>query len=71
MGNQLVGLFEGALIEQELNALAGRHLALFMLARTALFTAARFGQRVTTLQFGQLLFEVHKGGLYRGGACRP
>ena len=66
--NQLIGLFKGAFIEQEIDALTGRHLALFVLASTALFTAARFRQRVTTLQFGQFLFEVHKGGLYRGGA---
>src|SRR5437870_2365712 len=33
MGDQLVGFFKRALVEQELDALARRHLAFFMLDR--------------------------------------
>ena len=59
VSDQLVGLLEGAFVEQKLDALARRHLALLVLARPALFASAGFGQRVTALQFGQLLFQVH------------
>ena len=59
MGDELVGLFEGAFVEQELDALARRHLALLVLACAAFFASAGFGQRVAALQFGQLLFQVH------------
>ena len=59
VGDQLVGLFEGAFVEQEFDALAGRHLALFVFAGAALFAAAGFGQRVATLQFRQFLFQIH------------
>ena len=59
MGDQFVGLFEGAFVEQELDALARRHLALLVLARPALFASACFGQRVAALQFGQFLFQIH------------
>ncbi len=52
MRDQLVGLFEGAFIEQKLDALAGRHFALLMFACAALFASAGFGQRVAALQFG-------------------
>jgi hypothetical protein len=52
VSDQFVGLFEGALVEQELDAFAGRHLALFVLAGAALFAASGFGQGVTALQFG-------------------
>ena len=52
VGDELVGLFEGAFVEQELDALARRQLALLVLARAALFAAAGFGQRVAALQFG-------------------
>ena len=59
MRDQLVGLFEGAFVEQELDALARRHLALLVLAGAALFASTGIGQRVAALQFGQLLFQVH------------
>ena len=59
VGDQLVGLFEGAFVEQELDALAGRHLALLVFAGAALFASAGFGERVAALQFGQFLFQVH------------
>ena len=59
MGDQLVGLFEGAFVEQELDALARRHLALLVFARAALCASAGFGEGVAALQFGQLLFQVH------------
>ena len=70
MGDELVGLFEGAFVEQELDALAGRHLALLVLARAALFAAASFGQRVAALQFGQFLFQIH-GRDYKHCSDKP
>ncbi len=65
MGDQLVGLFEGAFVEQELDAFAGRHLALFVFAGAAFFAATRLCKRVAALQFGQFLCKVH-GGNYIG-----
>ena len=59
VGDQLVGFFEGAFVEQELDALAGRHLAFFVLAFAALRAAAFFGQVVAFLEFCQFLFEIH------------
>ena len=44
MGDQLVDFFEGSLIQQQLDAFAGRHLALFVLAGAALFSASSFGE---------------------------
>ena len=61
--DQLVGLFEGAVVEQELDALAGRHLAFFVLALAALRSAAVFGELVAFLEFGDFLFEIHARGL--------
>ena len=46
MGYKLIGLLEGAFIEQELDALAGGHLAQLVFARTALLASARFGKFV-------------------------
>ena len=63
MGDQLVGFFKRALVEQELDALARRHLAFFMLLFPALRPAAFFCQMVALLQLFQLLFEVHGGRL--------
>ena len=60
MRDQLVGLFERAFIEQELDALAGRHLALLVLLLAAPFAAAFFGQLVASLQFLQFLFQIHR-----------
>ena len=57
--DQFVGLFECAFVEQELDALAGGHLALLVFAGAALFSASGFGECVATLQFGQLLLKVH------------
>ena len=59
MGDELVGLFEGAFIEQELDALARRHLALFVLAFAALGAASGFRKFVAPLQLRQLLLKVH------------
>ena len=59
VGDQLVGLFEGAFVEQEFDALAGRHLAFFVLALAALRAAAFFGQLVALFQFGNFFFEFH------------
>jgi hypothetical protein len=63
MGNQLVGLLEGTLVEQELNALPRRHLAAFVLLLAALGSAAFFGQVVALFELFKLLFEVHSGRL--------
>src|SRR6185369_12393559 len=43
MRDELVGLLEGAFVEQELDALARRHLTFFMLALAAFGTASGFG----------------------------
>src|SRR5207248_3032570 len=59
MRYQAVSLFEGALIEQELDALAGTHLAFFVLPRPPLFAAASLGQRIAPLQLRQLLLQIH------------
>ena len=59
MGDELVGLFESAFVEQEFNALPRRHFALLVLARPAFFTSARFGKGVAALQFRQFLFQIH------------
>jgi hypothetical protein len=66
VGDQLVGLFEGALVEQKLDALPRRHLAFFVLLLAALSSAASFGELVAFFQFFQFLFEVH-GGNYKLG----
>ena len=60
MGDQLVGLLEGALVEQKFDALARRHLALFVLALAPLRASAFSGQLVSLLQFGNFLFEFHR-----------
>ncbi len=59
MGDELVGLLEGAFVEQELDAFAGRHLAQLVLAGAAFFAAAGFRGRVAALQFSQFLFKIH------------
>jgi hypothetical protein len=50
MRHQFVDLFEGAGIEQEIDALPCRELARLMLAREALLTPAELGQ---PLELGQ------------------
>ena len=69
MGDQLVGLLEGALVEQKLDALARRHFALLMLASAALFASTGFGERVPAFQFSQFLFQIH-GRDYKQPASR-
>ena len=59
MGDELVGLFEGAVVEQEVDALAGGHLSFFVLALAALRSAAVFGELVSFFEFGDFLFEIH------------
>ena len=60
MRDQLIGFLEGALVEQKLDALAGRHLALFVLPLAPLRAAAFLGHLVSLFQFGNLLFEFHR-----------
>ena len=43
MRDQLVSLFEGAVVEKELDALARRHFAFLVLALAAFFASAFFG----------------------------
>src|SRR6202011_4208371 len=57
--NQPVGFLERTLVEQKLDALAGRHLALLMLPFAALLPAALRSQAVALLQFFEFLFQVH------------
>ena len=66
MRDQLVGFFEGAVIEQELDALPRRHFAFLVLALAAFFTSAFFGESVTLLQFCELFFEIHVRKDYSG-----
>ncbi len=67
VGEQFVGLFERALVEQEVDAPARRHLAFLVLALVALFSATGLGQAVTFLQFFQLLFQSHAGNYKEDG----
>ena len=68
MGDQFVGLFECGFVEQELDALPGRHFAFLVLLFAASLAAAVFGQVVALLQFSQFLFEVHGGRIIAGCA---
>ena len=63
MRDELIGLLERPLIEQELDALAGRHLSFFMLALAALGAATVFRELVPLIEFGDFLFEIHGQGL--------
>ena len=58
--DQLVGFLESALVEQKFDALAGRHLALFVLALAPLRASAFLRQLISLFQFGNLLFEFHR-----------
>src|SRR5207253_9746457 len=68
----LVKLFKGAFIQQEFDPLARRHLAFFVLAFPALFSATLFGQDVTALQLRKLRSEEHTSELQSRGhlVCR-
>ena len=61
--DQFVGLLERALIEQELDPLARRHLSFFVLALAALGPAAILGELVALVQLSDFLFEIHGDGL--------
>jgi len=50
VGDQFVGFFEGAVVEQEVDALAGGELAFFVLAFAAGGSAAFFGEVIALLQ---------------------
>src|ERR1035438_437008 len=64
MGDEAVGLLEGAFVEKEINPLAGRHFAFFVLALAAFQPAAVFRQTIAEFQFLKFLFEIH-GGDYK------
>ena len=49
MGHEAIGLLERAFVEQELDALTGRHLAFFVLTLAAFFAATFFRELVTAL----------------------
>ncbi len=51
MGDELVGLFERAFVEQQQDAFAGGELALAMLAFAALCASAFFGEGVAAVEF--------------------
>ncbi len=53
MGDELVRLFEGAGIEQQLDALAGGELAGAVLALAALGATGLFGQGMAAFQFSE------------------
>src|SRR5580700_4039901 len=57
--NQFVGLFKGAVVKQELDALPRRHFAFLVLALAPLLPSAGFGELVALLQFCNFFFEVH------------
>ena len=63
MRDETVGFLERTFVEKEVNALAGRHLAFFMLALTTFFPSAVFSQTIEAFQFLKFLFEVHGRGL--------
>src|SRR5947208_1364859 len=63
MGDEAISPFKCALVQQELNALAGRHLSFFVLALAALGAATFVRQAVAALKFLQLLLDVHGRGL--------
>ena len=67
MGDQFIGLFERALVEQKLDALPGRHAAFFVLFLAALGTTAFLRQGIALFQFGELLFQLHGGVIIPGG----
>ncbi len=64
--NQLVGLLEGVVVEQELDALPRRHFAFFVLALAALLASAGFGELVALFQFCELFFKIHVRKDYSG-----
>ena len=57
--DQFVRLLERAFIEQELDALACRHLAFLVLALAPLHTPAIFCELIAPLEFGDFFFQVH------------
>lgn len=63
VGDEAIGFFKRAFIQQELDPLPRRHLPVLMLTFTALFPAAFLRQLVAALQFLQLLFDIHGTGL--------
>ena len=68
MRDQLVGLFEGAVVEQELDALPRRHFAFLVLALAPLLASAFFGEPVALFQFCKFFFEIHVRKDYSGWA---
>ncbi len=72
MRNQLVGLFERAFVEQELDALPRRHFAFFVLPLAAGRASALFGKVIAFFQFCDFFFEIHGGRIITGeraGRC--
>ena len=63
MRDEFVRLFKRPLVEQELDALARRHLAFFVLALATLRASAVLGQLIALLQFGKLFFQFHRESL--------
>ena len=65
--DQLVGLFEGAFVEQELDALPRRHFAFFVLPLAALRASTLFGKLVAPFQFCKFFFKIHGGRIIAVG----
>ena len=51
VADELVQFFKRAFVEEEVDTLTRGEFAFFVLARTALFAAPRFGVRVTAANF--------------------
>src|SRR5208282_2194943 len=70
MRDQLVGLFEAAFVEQELDALPRQHLAFLMLALAPLLASTFFSELIALLQFSDFSFDIHGGKDYSGWVVR-
>ena len=68
MGDEAISLFKCALVQQELNALAGRHLSFFVLALAALGASALLGSLVAPAEF---VYAVHPDHCTAGVSGAP
>ena len=60
MRHQFVGFLECSFVEQKLDPLARRHLALLVLTLAPLRPATFQRHLVALLQFGNLIFKFHR-----------
>src|SRR6202034_3571464 len=66
MRDELVGFFEGAIVEQELNALPRGHFAFLMLAFAPLLASTFLGKSIALFQFCNFSFKIHRGRIIAG-----